>query len=270
MTTIRLLINRQPVAIFCTVTVLLSFATYLLPLPRAVLPFLIVLIPASMATALTAITAGMAGVRSLLSKLGQWRIKPKWLVITLLLALGVRLAISIVALLLGLIPAIQVRPVSVLQMLMLAVIFIISAIPEELGWRAYALPRLLTHHSALVTSVVIGLLWGLLHLALLLPGMMNEGVPPLPTVLALVGVSVLLTWLYVNSGGNIILTTLFHAAQSFFVIVNDGIALAQQMWLMAGVYSGLALIIILLTGPTLVRRSTLPTIHKSILESTLG
>jgi hypothetical protein len=60
--------------------------------------------------------------------------------------------------------------------------------------------------------------------------------------------------LYVNTGGNIRLTTLFHAARSFFVIVNDGIGLAQQMWLLAGVYLGVALIIVILAGSDFARR----------------
>jgi membrane protease YdiL (CAAX protease family) len=247
------LLHYQPVTIFCGLTVLLSFATYLLPLPRESLPFLMVLIPACMALALTAISEGKAGVRTLLGKLGQWRISPQWLAITLGLALVIRLTMSIVALLLGLIPAIQVRPVSAVQMLMLALIFILAAIPEELGWRGYALPKLLTHHTALVASLVIGVLWGTLHLALVLPGMMNEEVSPLATVLGLASGSVLFVWLYVNSNGNIVLTTIFHAAQSFFVIVNEGIPPEQQAWLMAGVYLALALIVAILTGPALVR-----------------
>lgn len=194
------LVTRQPVAIFGSLTLLLTFATYFLPLPREELPFLIVLIPTLLAILLTAISEGKSGVRALLGKLGQWRISPKWLAITLSLALVIRLMMSVVALLLGLIPAIQVRPVSAVQTLMLALIFIIAAIPEELGWRGYALPKLLTQRSALAASLIIGVVWGSLHLALLLPGMMNEGVPALPTVLALVGGSIIFTWLYVNSG----------------------------------------------------------------------
>jgi hypothetical protein len=46
-----------------------------------------------------------------------------------------------------------------------------------------------------------------------------------------------------QTGGNILLTSLFHAAQSFFVIVNEGIPPTQQVWLMAGVYLALALIV---------------------------
>jgi membrane protease YdiL (CAAX protease family) len=219
-----------------------------------------------MAVALTAITGGKAGVYALLGKLGQWRISLKWLTIALLLAFVLRLSISIVAVLLGLIPVIQVRPGSPVQFAILAVILVIAAIPEELGWRGYALPKLLTHHTALFASLVIGVLWGALHLALQLPGMMNEGVSPLATVLAIASGSLLFTWLYVNSDGSVVLTTLFHTAQSFFVIVNEGITLAQQAWLMAGVYLALALVIAILTGPHLfswprVSRTINPAIH---------
>ena len=45
MNAITLLINRQPVDVFCSVTILLSFAIYRLPLPRRALPFLLVLNP---------------------------------------------------------------------------------------------------------------------------------------------------------------------------------------------------------------------------------
>jgi hypothetical protein len=62
-------------------------------------------------------------------------------------------------------------------------------------------------------------------------------------------------WLYVNSGGNILLTTLFHAAQSFFVIVNEGIPLEQQMWLLAAVYLAAPLILAIVTGPSLTFKS---------------
>jgi hypothetical protein len=82
--------------------------------------------------------------------------------------------------------------------------------------------------------------------------MAYEGTAPLAMVLQLVGLSVLITWLYVNSGGNVLLTTFFHAAQSFFVIFNEGITAGQQMWLMAGIYLSLALIITLFARPQLM------------------
>src|SRR5512134_1510497 len=254
MRTLTLLIKRHVLVIFCTLTISLTFAATLLPLPGEVIPVVMVFIPALMAIALSALSEGTVGVRSLLAKLAQWRISLKWVVIALALAFIIRLAVSLIAIGLGLISTIQLRPGGAAQYVILAVIFFVFAIPEELGWRGYALPKMLEQYSPLIAGLTIGVLWGSLHLALLLPGMMNEGAPPLPTVLALVGGSVLFTWLYVNSGGSIVLTTLFHAAQSFFVTLNEGVILEQQSWLLAGVYLVLAIILAAITGPNLTSK----------------
>lgn len=242
------------VAIFAGLTMLLYFAVYRLPLPRETLPFLLVLLPALLAITLTGLDDGGAGVRTLLGKLGQWRISPRWLAFALFLAVEMRLLMSIVAWLLGLIPTLRVRPASPGQLILLALILLIAALLEELGWRGYALPKLLTRCSPLAASLVIGVAWGALHLVLHLPGMMHEGMPPLATLLQLIALSVILTWFYLHGGGTITLTTLFHAAQSFFVILNEGIALEAQMWLMAVVYLAVAALIVIGAGWKLAYR----------------
>ena len=254
MKTSALLIKQYALAIFCALAIGLTFATTLLPLPGEVAAVAMVFIPALLAISLTAVSEGRTGVRYLLGKLAHWRISLKWVVIALALALVIRLTMSFIALGLGIISTIQLRPGGLAQYVILAAVFFVFAIPEELGWRGYALPKLLERYSALAAGLIIGVLWGSLHLALLLPGMMNEGASPLATLLGLVGGSVLFTWLYVNSDGSIVLTTLFHAAQSFFVIVNDGITGTQQAWLMASVYLAVALIVVLATGSRLTRR----------------
>ena len=137
-------------------------------------------------------------------------------------------------------------------------ILFVFALPEELGWRGYALPKLLGRHSPLLAGLIVGVLWGSLHLALTLPGMINAGGPPLPTLLGLIGLSVLATWLYIRTSGNLLLTSLFHAAQSFFVIANDGITLGQQTWLMAGVYLAAAVVAAITAGPSFARKPVAP------------
>lgn len=166
-------IKRHALASFCTLTIALTFAATLLPLPGEVIPVVMVFIPALMAIALTALSEGKAGVRSLLGKLAQWRISLKWVVIALTLALMMRLTMSLIALGLGLIPALQLRPGPPAQFVILAVILFIFAIPEELGWRGYALPKLLEQRSPLAAGLIVGVLWGSLHLALHLPGLIT-------------------------------------------------------------------------------------------------
>ena len=247
-------IKQHALAIFCALTIALTFAATLLPLPGEVIPVVIVFIPALMAISLTALSEGKIGVQSLLGKLAQWRVSFKWVIIAVALALMMRLTISLIALAMGMIPAIQLRPMSPAQFVVLALILFIFAIPEELGWRGYALPKLLEHRSPLVAGLIVGVLWGSLHLALHLPGMTYAGLPLLPTLFQLIGLSVLITWLYTRTGGNVLLTSLFHAAQSFFVIVNEGIPPTQLVWLMAGVYLGLAIIIVIVAVSSFSRK----------------
>jgi membrane protease YdiL (CAAX protease family) len=248
------LIKQHALVIFCTLTIALTFAATLLPLPGEVIPVVIVFIPAFLAIALTALSEGRAGVGSLLGKLAQWRVNFKWVIIAVALALVMRLTISLIALAMGMIPAIQLRPMSPAQFVVLALILFIFAIPEELGWRGYALPKLLERRSPLASGLIVGVLWGSLHLALHLPGMIYAGLPLLPTLLQLIGLSVLITWLYLRTDGKILLTSLFHAAQSFFVIVNQGIPPTNLVWLMTGVYLALALIVVIVAGSSLTRK----------------
>ncbi len=240
--------------IFAVLTILLSFGIALLPIPGELVPILIVFVPTVMAIFLTGISQGRSGVTALIRKLFQWRVSLKWYAIVLILALCARLAIAVLAVLLGWIPAVQFRASALPQFVILGVILLISAALEELGWRGYVLPRLLSRWSALFSGLLIGVLWGSIHLSLILPGMIYAGSTWLGTMLELIGLSVILTWFYVQTGGNILITTLFHTMQSFFVILNDGITADQQLLLMAVVYLAVSVLLVLLYGPNLSRR----------------
>lgn len=248
------LTKQHALAIFCVLTITLTFAATLLRLPGEGVLVVIVFIPAVIAIVLTALSEGKVGVQMLLGKLTQWRIGIKWMFVAVALGFVMRFMISLIALGLGLIDAIQLRPLPPVQFVVLALILFIFAIPEELGWRGYALPKLLEQRSPLVAGLVIGVLWGSLHLALHLPGMIYAGLPLLPTLLQLIGLSVLMTWLYIKTNGNILLTGLFHAAQSFFVVINEGIPLAQLVWLMAAVYLVTSFILVVVAGSTFGRK----------------
>jgi membrane protease YdiL (CAAX protease family) len=246
-----LLIEQYALTIFCVLTIALTFAATVLPLSGEVIAVVMVLIPAFIAISLTVFLEGQGGVRSLLGKLTQWRISLRWVLIAVALGFLLRLMVSLIALGLGLISSIQLRPGGPASFVIFAAIFFVFAIPEELGWRGYALPKLLEHRSPLAAGLIVGVLWGSLHLALHLPGMMSAGLPVLPTLPVLISLSVMITWLYVQTGGNILLTSLFHGAQSFFLILNEGVPAVSQTWLMAVVYMALAFIVVVAMGPGL-------------------
>jgi membrane protease YdiL (CAAX protease family) len=75
---------------------------------------------------------------------------------------------------------------------------------EELGWRGVMLPVLQTRMGALQASLIIGLAHGAWHLPAYGPGVLF-------LMLFTVSGSILFTWMYNNTGGNLFLPALMHA-----------------------------------------------------------
>ena len=86
---------------------------------------------------------------------------------------------------------------------------------EEAGWRGFALPRLQSRHSALVASLLLAVGWAFWHVPLFFyrPGYTSMGVAGIAGwFVSLLTGAVLLTWLFNESGGSILVVALFHAA----------------------------------------------------------
>jgi membrane protease YdiL (CAAX protease family) len=90
------------------------------------------------------------------------------------------------------------------------IVFLVGGGQEELGWRAFALPTLQEQYSAATASLGVGVVWALWHLPLfLIPGSPQQELPLGPYILAVLGASVVFTWLY-NSSGSVLVPMLFH------------------------------------------------------------
>lgn len=89
-----------------------------------------------------------------------------------------------------------------------------SPLLEEFGWRGFALPRLQERFSALTSSVLLGLLWGLWHLPLTLA----YGDPVIPFLLKITAISVLITWIFNNTSGSMLLAMLCHASLNASIV----------------------------------------------------
>ena len=84
---------------------------------------------------------------------------------------------------------------------------------EELGWRGYALPVLQAQYGGTVASLAIGAVWAVWHLPLfVVPASSQYGQAFIPYAIAVLGFSLLLTWLYNGTGGSVFLVMCMHAA----------------------------------------------------------
>lgn len=236
----REFVRRNAVLLFATLTPLLTFATLLLPLPREVLPMLIVFIPTALAAILTALEGESVG--ALFAQLNPKRISLKWALIALGVGLALRIGVLGIGLLLG-----AAEDFGLDTFTPVLVIVFLFAAAEEIGWRGYALPRLLRTQSPLAASLILGVPWAALHLALFFPGMMFEGLPAVAVMIVMLSLSVLTAWVYVGAGrGGVIAATLLHASQNFFVFLSNGIEPALGNWLMAVVFVLAAVLIAVL------------------------
>jgi membrane protease YdiL (CAAX protease family) len=84
---------------------------------------------------------------------------------------------------------------------------------EEVGWRGYALPRLAAKIGFGPGSVLLGVLWALCHILLFfIPGLDNYGQSFAVFTVGATALSVAMAWLYMNTGGGLLLTMLMHSA----------------------------------------------------------
>jgi membrane protease YdiL (CAAX protease family) len=157
---------------------------------------------------------GLPGIKSVLHKLTPWAAGRAWpmLAVCVLLPLAcLPLAISLLA---------ANGPVPSLSRINLSAYFYAAFIGkgllghglyEEIGWHGFALPCLQRRHSALASSLIIGVAWALWHfpmfvydpfgwrnLALFIPQVINY--------------SVIFTWAFNTTGGSLLAVILLHGA----------------------------------------------------------
>ena len=172
------------------------------------------------AVALTAVIDGSAGLRKLGRRLLTWRVGLRWYAVALFGFVLIDLvAVALAAVLSGASPDFSkvlahdlFGPTATLWVFVVP-FFLFDAVSngEELGWRGYALPKLLQRHGALIASVILGLVWAFWHLPkFLVVGGTHEGFGWF--LLDVLAKAVLFTWLYQHTRGSLLLAILFHAS----------------------------------------------------------
>ena len=90
-------------------------------------------------------------------------------------------------------------------------VIVVISLGEEFGWRGYLLPKLQEKYSALMASLILGVVWGLWHFPASLIG---TGVPlDMPFYVFIVWVmlaTLVMTWVY-NNTGSVFLAIIMHS-----------------------------------------------------------
>jgi membrane protease YdiL (CAAX protease family) len=212
----------------------------------------------------TGIADGRDGLREFFSRIVRWRVGLKWYAVALLLPLAARLVAFGLTLASGAALPKSMPAIAWGDLLFeLLLVFFVVALGEEPGFRGFALPRLMVGRTALLASLILGVLHTVWHLPLLISG---ED-PPIVILVIMAG-AVLNTWLFNNTRGSVLLPMLLHTSVNLWVgIFNplfSGADLAQQTVWLALVYAVIAVLLVVLAGPELGRK------RKAVLSPVAG
>lgn len=208
------LLQSHPVASFVALALAGSWSVWLptfwlLPTATSV-----AMIPGAFAPALAA--AAMVRVRGGSVRVWvvdglDWRVGKRWYAVCIAVPIVLGLTSgAVVSLRIGSFDSSKIARTALLFPVSVVALALVGGGQEEFGWRGYALPALQERWSALTASVVVGVVWAVWHLpafAFDVPG--YTGSFALYTLLT-VGLSIVFTWLYNNTGGSILLAMLLH------------------------------------------------------------
>ena len=232
--------------------------------------------PLVSAVILTAVTRGRKSLKEWAKRLFRWRVGWQWVFVSLLIyPLVTLVAFAISDLAAGGVwtvstmwkvgfenlqanaARIGLNPNNTGQILaiLIAVSFIVP-IFEEGGWRAFAIPRLQEKYSALVSGLVMGIIWSIWHLpSFFTTGSDHYGMPFLWFLMTIVSISILMVWIMNHTNQSVLMTILFHGS-----IILSGHFLPTQLayrtgntialWLTGGLLVLISLAVILYEGPT--------------------
>ncbi|MFO8036583.1 MAG: type II CAAX endopeptidase family protein [Anaerolineales bacterium] len=150
------------------------------------------------------------------------------------------------------------QPLLILPTLIFWLLF--GPVPEEPGWRGYALDGLQARRGALFSSLIVGVVWSTWHLPLFfIPGTWQAAEVGLGTqrfwfyTFTILFEAVLYTWIYNHTGRSILAAILFHFTGNAF---GELFALSAGAEVYNFILSILAvLLVILIWGPkTLARK----------------
>jgi len=109
-------------------------------------------------------------------------------------------------------------------------------IGEELGWRGYALPRLLQLRSPIAATSILAAFWTVFHLvAFLSPGTRQSGMSFIWFTVFCFSIAFIMTWLYMNTGGNWIVSGLLQHYLINSFAINGAIKVGPGLAISLGV-----------------------------------
>jgi membrane protease YdiL (CAAX protease family) len=204
------------------------------------------------------IIGGWVAVKELFSKITHWRVGWRWFAFSILLPVCLTLGAVAIHYLWGAQrSATFVGPGIGEIAVRFVFIFLWIALGEEPGWRGFALPRLLNRHTALTAALVLGLIHMVWHAPLY--GVEYDASNVLPWGISVFCFSIVICWVYLHTGGSILMAMLMHASNNTIAPIRRMFEDSGELrfwWIWCALWVATALIVVLATGRDLGRKQT--------------
>jgi len=180
---------------------------------------------------ITGIIEGTSGVKRLVNQLRIWKVGIQyWAFALLILPPTVIIGFYLNPYFGGETITMNMQPIAMIVP-MLIMFFITAGLGEEIGWTGFLTPRLQSRYSALVSSIIRGVMWGLWHLSLFIySGLDHPSLSDFPyagwvaqkgfvvAMGALILInqipwSIFYTWMYNNTKGSILFPAILHGSE---------------------------------------------------------
>ncbi|NVM27939.1 MAG: CPBP family intramembrane metalloprotease [Candidatus Helarchaeota archaeon] len=170
---------------------------------------------------LTFVNEKREGLKRLWKKFWNFKIKRMYLIVSFLLfpmILGIAFLFSVVTE--GVVPELGWMAQPWALPLWFFYYFIFAGVFEEFGWRGFLLDRLQMFWSAVESSIVLGAIWAFWHIpAWFITGEAHQGTSFYIFLIWVILLSILFTWIYNNTNGNLLVVVIFHAMADFTLFI---------------------------------------------------
>lgn len=166
-----------------------------------------------------ALTQGRSAVRQLIRSVTVWRVPLRWYVLVAVFPPAVTaLSLLVVDQGLGTLRDFDVGAAITGTALAYLLALPFGPLGEELGWRGFALPRLLNRYGPVIASLVLGVVWTFWHVPMMLwsPGASIPSFMGLSSfavavyLVQVTSITILMTWLFLRTDGSVLLAVLAH------------------------------------------------------------
>jgi len=202
-----------------------------------------------------AVTGGWSAIWRFLKRIVQWRVGLRWYLVVLALPPAITLGAVALDLLLGAEWEPHFPGWPDLAALFVFILLFIG-LGEEPAWRGFALPRLMKGRSALMASMILGVLHIVWHLPLL--GVEYNASNVAPWMIGVLSFAILVTWIYLHTEGGLLLPMLFHSSVNVSAVMFgwfSGEDLLRLWWLFGALWVLAASVVVVRYGAALTRRA---------------